>query len=523
MARKFKNLEGMAKSEVADAIHYIGSHLKFQDIIPRKVAQDEAKQGADPLKHIRYYGGVYYPVRSDQVVDLVMYSRRYQKIVRCKGSGHSVPASIYEPQGIDMVLSGDLRAVTLVEELPLKKAIFKVGGGCYIGVNPMDPTSTRENSLSYQISQLGYAISITGGISQQSIAGFTLTGSSGGSVKFGFPETIREIQFVNGKGEIKTVSPTVESDLFYAVGVSMGLYGIVISVSIEVVPYFNVVGEETNVLYQNSSLQPEKFPKYLKEQEYYHTQWLPQKGVNRVDEFFAKKTYSTKIKKYHHEIGSFMVGVEAAIALKIMNEILSRSGAVQPWEEDLIAFLLKQFLPIPYKEDFLDFWYIALPNDDLAPVDTVLKVNFLEMWFPIDFANELIQILEAKVFPYPKKAGSITAEFYASKESPFWLSMSYGRNVVRLDKLRWSYDVGSPRDFYKYYWDVLMGKPGARFHWGKWMPLNGDVCDGVTFNLEFLKKAYPKMEEWLIFRELMDPDQIFVSDYWRSILEIPKK
>ncbi|KAI6660413.1 hypothetical protein LOD99_13999 [Oopsacas minuta] len=522
MTTKFKNLEGMATHEIADAVHYIGSHLKFEDIIPRKVPQIKEITIEDELKHIRFQNGIYYPDYIDQVVDLVMYSRKYKKIARCRGSGHSPPESIFAPNGIDMVLSGDLRTVSLVEELPLNRAVFKVGGGCYIGVNRLDPTSTRENSLSYQISQLGYAISITGGISEQSIAGFMLTGSSGGSVKFGFPESIREIQFVNGKGEIKTVSPTVEKDLFYAVGVSMGLFGIVISVTIEVVPYFNVVGEETNVMYANSSLQPHKFIHYLKDQEYYHSQWLPQKGVNRVDEFFGKKTQSTKIKKYHHEVGSLKVGIEAAIALKITNEILTRSDPVKPWEETVIAFLLKQFLPIPYKETFLDYWYIALPNDDLAPIDTLLKVDFLEMWFPIDFADELIATLQQKVFPYPKKAGNITTEFYASKESPFWLSMSYGRNCVRLDKLRWAYDIGPPRDFYKYYWDVLMAKPGARFHWGKWMPQNGDVCDGLVFNLDFLKKAYPKMEEWLIFRELMDPDQVFVSDYWRSILEIPR-
>ena len=525
MATKLKNLEGMATHEVEEVIHYIGSHLKFEDVIPRKVPQGESKQVDDQLKHINYFFGVYYPVNIDQVVDLVMYSRQHNKIARCKGSGHSVKASIYEPkpEGIDMVLSGDLRSVELVEELPLNRAVFKVGAGCYIGVNPMDPFSTRENSLSYQISQLGYAMSITGGISFQSMAGFMLTGSSGGSVKYGFPETIREIQFVNGKGQIKTVSPTVESDLFYAVGVSMGLFGIVIYVSIEVDPYFNVVGEETNVMLANSSLQPDRFLKSLKEMEYYHTQWLPQKGVNRVDEFFAKKTQSTKIKKYHHEVGSLKVGIEAAIALKIIDELLNTSGEIKPWKENLIAFLLRQFMTIPYLETFLDYWYIALPNDDQAPVDTLLRMDFLEIWFPIDFANDLIKILEDKIVPYPKKVGSITCEFYASKHSPFWLSMSYGRDVVRLDKLRYAYDAGNPRDFYKYYWDVLMSKPGARFHWGKWMPLNGDVCDGVVFNLAFLKNAYPKMEEWLLLRELMDPDQIFVSDYWRSILEIPRK
>ena len=111
----------------------------------------------------------------------------------------------------------------------------------------------------------------------------------------------------------------------------------------------------------------------------------------------------------------------------------------------------------------------------------------------------------------------------ASKESPFWLSMAYGRDVVRLDKLRYSYDIGSSSDYYKYFWEALMGVKDMRFHWGKWMPENGQTFDNVTFNLAFLKNAYPKLGEWLSLREEMDPDQIFVSDYWRSIFEIPRK
>ena len=47
----------------------------------------------------------------------------------------------------------------------------------------------------------------------------------------------------------------------------------------------------------------------------------------------------------------------------------------------------------------------------------------------------------------------------------------------------------------------------------------GDVCDGIVFNLAFLKNP----GRMVGVPELMDPDQVFVSDYWRSILEIPRK
>ncbi|WP_411023578.1 hypothetical protein, partial [Salmonella sp. s51228] len=103
------------------------------------------------------------------------------------------------------------------------------------------------------------------------------------------PDTIREIQFVNGKGELKTVSPQVESDLFYASGVSVGLFGIVVSVSIEVVPTFNVKGTEENFHFSQSLLMPGKLIPTLKVVPYFHCNWLPQSGVNVVSQFSASK------------------------------------------------------------------------------------------------------------------------------------------------------------------------------------------------------------------------------------------
>jgi hypothetical protein len=37
-----------------------------------------------------------------------------------------------------------------------------------------------------------------------------------------------------------------------------------------------------------------------------------------------------------------------------------------------------------------------------------------------------------------------------------------------------------------------------------------------------LSRNYPKYFEWLKLREQMDPQQLFVNDYWRQVLDIPK-
>ena len=126
------------------------------------------------------------------------------------------------------------------------------------------------------------------------------------------------------------------------------------------------------------------------------------------------------------------------------------------------------------------------------------------------------------IFENQKVAGNFATEIYGAKESPFWLSMSYGHDVVRVDPYWYHYNKGDIRNYYTHFWNALLDLPGARLHWGKYLPNSGQQCGQTTFNLAYLKKAYPKMGDWLALREKHDPDQVFVTEYWRSILEIPK-
>ncbi|WP_411023272.1 hypothetical protein, partial [Salmonella sp. s51228] len=102
----------------------------------------------DDLKSIDHYFGIYYPKCVDEVKLLVNHGRKNKKIVRCKGSGHS-PKDAILSNGINMKLVGKLIDVEKIEEMgegPNRRAIYKVGGGCHIGKNPWDITSTLENS-----------------------------------------------------------------------------------------------------------------------------------------------------------------------------------------------------------------------------------------------------------------------------------------------------------------------------------------------------------------------------------------
>jgi D-arabinono-1,4-lactone oxidase len=119
----------------------------------------------------------------------------------------------------------------------------RVGAGCYLGKNPDDPSSTWENSLLQQLYDAGLGLTVLGGISHQSVAGFLLTGSAGGSLYHATSDMVIGFTFVDGQGNVRTCSETENPEWFAAMGVSMGLLGIVTEVQLQCVDNFNIIEE----------------------------------------------------------------------------------------------------------------------------------------------------------------------------------------------------------------------------------------------------------------------------------------
>ena len=254
--------------------------------------------------------------------------------------------------------------------------------------------------------------------------------------------------------------------------------------------------------------------------EYFHVAWFPQRYIDRVLQWEGTRTQDGDITPYEHPLLKPLPAVGAALALKICNSILQKEH-LSFFDQQLIGLLLKPFVPLEKPIVLCDSWYKTLPNDDQAPIESIMRVDFTEIWLPTDQCQNVMSILQ-ELFKDQHKCGNFATEIYGAKRSPFWLSMSYERDVVRVDPYWWHWNKGSMRDFFTPFWNVLLGLPGARLHWGKYLPLVGQQCGTITFNLEYLKKAYPMLDKWLEIRQQMDPDQVFLSQYWREIFEIPR-
>ena len=202
-------------------------------------------------------------------------------------------------------------------------AIVEVGAGCHLGRDPYDPTNTSRwsNSLNHQLQVEGYALDGLGGISHQTVAGFVATGSSGGSVAHAAHQNVVGIEFVDGRGEVHRVS--AGDELFEAVGVSMGLLGVVTMVWVRVVPSYAVEGVEITTptadapmdMFGSGSEGTASLATYFRQTPYARLLWWPQREFDRVQTWEARRISTDD---YEHRPFRILTALESATGSLLM-------------------------------------------------------------------------------------------------------------------------------------------------------------------------------------------------------------
>ncbi|MCA9620407.1 MAG: FAD-binding protein, partial [Myxococcales bacterium] len=249
--------------------------------------------------------GYFHPSSVEEVQALVAHATSTGTPLRVRGSGHSPDRAIFgdrfngrgaPPKDSVEVAMNRLEKVTFLEEHE-DHAIVEVEAGCHLGRDPHDFTGTSRwaTSLNVQLDERGYAFDGLGGISHQTVSGFMLTGSSGGSVSLTGGGNIIGIQFVDGRGEVQEAS--AGDDLFAAAGVSMGLFGVITKVRLRVVPRYDVVGRELSVelddsivdLFGEGSTGKPSFEEYMRSRPYSRMLWWPQNNVHRLQFWEAER------------------------------------------------------------------------------------------------------------------------------------------------------------------------------------------------------------------------------------------
>jgi hypothetical protein len=251
--------------------------------------------------------GFYHPANETELACLVKKAYHEGREIRARGAAHSVSHAIYTdplatlvnhveqqtpPPGDNLnVMFDRYIGWRVVDE---ERMLVECDAGIHLGIDPSDPTgtSTEANSLLWQLwTQKGWTLSDTGGITHQTVSGFTATGSSGGSLQFSVNQNLHAFRVIDGTGEVYEVSKDdADPDLFYSMSPNMGLLGIVSKITFQCVPTFNISGQEAVSTTQDCAIdlfgdgtgEKPSLEQFFRGTEYARLEWWPQRGGERV-------------------------------------------------------------------------------------------------------------------------------------------------------------------------------------------------------------------------------------------------
>ena len=248
--------------------------------------------------------GFAHPATEEELVELVRSAYREGRQLRVRGAAHSVSHAIYTdplgdmrndveqqtpPPGANVnVMLDRYRGWRVVDE---EQRLVEADAGIHLGADPNDPigSATLETSLLYQLwEQKGWTISETGGISHQTVSGFTATGSAGGSTKYSANDNLHGVRVIDGTGEVRSL--TRDDDEFWAMFPSLGLLGVVSTITFRCDQAFNISGQEAISTVAGSRVDLTGpggggrvlLDEWLRGVEYGRIEWWPQRGVEKV-------------------------------------------------------------------------------------------------------------------------------------------------------------------------------------------------------------------------------------------------
>lgn len=130
------------------------------------------------------------------------------------------------------------------------------------------------HNLNQALAARGYTLPNLGSIDVQSLAGAISTGTHGSSLSYGLlAENITSLTIMLSNAQLVTCSPEKNRDLFRAALLSLGSLGIIVEMTFQAVPDFNIAWSQR--LVDLSHVLDNWSESFWKQQEYTRVWWLP--------------------------------------------------------------------------------------------------------------------------------------------------------------------------------------------------------------------------------------------------------
>lgn len=349
---------------------------------------------------------------------------------------------------------------------------------------------TRLYDLPRLLAPYGLALANMGDIDRQTIAGATSTGTHGTGLGFGGLATqIVAAKLVTGTGELIEVSETVRPELLPAVRVGLGALGVLVEVTLQLVPAF--------VLHAVERIEPldavlGAWGERVAGADHFEFYWFPHTGS-------AMTKTNTRLPgdAPRDPLGRVSRWVDDELLANGLYRGVCALGRVAP---STTPFLARQLDRFTGDRDFADF--------SPAVFTTNRSVRFREMEYALPL--EAVPSAFGAVRSLIERKGwrvSFPLEVRAAASDENWLSTAYGRDTGYIAVHR--YFREDPTDYFTAV-EAIMDDHGGRPHWGK-MHTQTEVT---------LREKYPRFDDFLAVRDELDPEGVFRNPYLDRVLGV---
>jgi FAD-linked oxidoreductase len=409
-----------------------------------------------------------YPSTLDEIIAIVRECHRSNRRLRVVGAGHSFTPLVATDE---TMLSLDNYAG--LENIAAQNNIATVKAG------------TRIKALGELLFQHGLSQENLGDIDIQTIAGAISTGTHGTGIQFGSLSTqVVALKLVTSDGSVIECSETQNRELFKAAQVSLGTLGIIVSVTLRLLPAYKL---KIEIRKKSLSDCLKNLETLKRENRHFEFHWIPY--TDTVQAKFANETNEP---------------AQSQGISRFFNEYVLENGAL--W---LFSAFNRQFPKASESVSRTIATFIsdsANVNEAHKVFATVRLVKFQEMEYnlPVEHFHDAIHEIDATIRRERFKVHfPIECRFVHSDD--IYLSPASGRESCYIAVHMFK---GMP---YREYFDAMEAifkKYNGRPHWGKMHTRKADD----------LRPLYPHWDEFQTARQQLDPQRIFTSPYIETIL-----
>lgn len=410
------------------------------------------------------------PSSIEEVSTIVKRANTFKQTVRVTGAGHSF-SPVAKPECIAISLH-NLRGLISVN-LEKNEATFYAG--------------TYLHEIGPLLEKHGLALINMGDIQEQTLAGVVSTGTHGTGVTLGsFSSMVTKWGFISGNGDyIEHVRG--DDELSKALHLSLGLIGILVTITISVTPIYNLhyIAKKENLLDQLP-----KFQSNIRENRHVEWYYFPGSETIQVKTMncaplapnLELKRKWEQAKATTIENGAFYFLSETCRKIpKLSNTVAKLSSmSISNVDRNDICY---RIYPSPRAVRFIETEY-AIPLIHFEEVIEEIHWTFIRHSMNVHF---------------PIECRTTTGE-------EGYLSPTLGQESAFLAFHMYK---GMNETFYFNWVREIMEKYNGRAHWGK---VNWYATKYVN-----VYEQYPEAERFNALRKNFDPNEIFMTNYFKKV------